>query len=321
MKAVYIFETKPYRCDWNVQNIHTEYDECIIDIIIENKECIISIDGKSRDCIDECFYIIWELLALYDGYFYKPISYKIDDIEQDVNSLYRIKMYKTSQIWIDAAILLGRNNRDFSKETIKKYSVLRNECRKNKKLTKTVVNSFFYLHSESYEEILIDHRLSLFLNLCDGVIINFDDKKNNNIMANISGVLRYIDVKKVKHGASLLDVSSSKLYEMLADERNELDHYSFKENSVSSFVSEKQDRNSLFLYFIYVIELALRIFILARIGYVVNEDVKEYSINEILDWVINAHDLDEKCYNPANQARQEIVKFLNMINESKDEEV
>ena len=35
---------------------------------------------------------------------------------------------------------------------------------------------------------------------------------------------------------------------------------------------------------------------LDKIGYTVVDEVKEYAINEILDWVINSQNIDEKCY-------------------------
>ena len=313
MKVEYLFETKKYNTSWCNQNIHVEYNGCICSIDIKVNYCKIEIYGLIKEDIDKCFYAIWEILALYDGYFYRPIKYLIDGIEYKADSLYRVKMYKTSKEWIDSAVLLGRNSRSFSNEIIDQYILLRNQDRENGKLTRTVLNSFFYLHSEAYEEVLIEHKLSILLNLCDGVCINIFNKESNKIEASISNILRYLDVKKAKHGAELLNVPKSKFFAMLTDERHELDHYICKTNSVSSFVSNNSSNELLYYYSVYIIELALKVCILECIGFYVCDEIKEYAINEILDWIIKSRKIDQRCYNPLNQLRQELIKYLNDV--------
>lgn len=39
-------------------------------------------------------------------------------------------------------------------------------------MTKSVVNAFFYLHSDWYEKINENNHLSLYWNLCDGFVNN-----------------------------------------------------------------------------------------------------------------------------------------------------
>ena len=53
--------------------------------------------GGSEERIKELLYATWELLAWYDGYFYTPISYKIDGIEQEVAELSTVNYYITDK--------------------------------------------------------------------------------------------------------------------------------------------------------------------------------------------------------------------------------
>ena len=48
---------------------------------------------------------------------------------------------------------------------------------------------FFYLHSDGYEKINEDHRLSLYLNLCDG-FVNNTYKETHNVKYNFEQVIK-----------------------------------------------------------------------------------------------------------------------------------
>ena len=89
--------------------------------------------------IEELCRILWEILSLYDGYFYIPTMCKIDDVEKDIDSLHK-QYYKTSQIWIDNAVLLGRNQRCITEDIIISYRNFRNLGRDNQKMSKSMIN-------------------------------------------------------------------------------------------------------------------------------------------------------------------------------------
>lgn len=205
--------------------------------------------------------LIWEIIFLYEGYFYALTKYMVDDKEKEPKELYFLSYYKCGKTWRNAAASLIKNKIDINSERLLKYYIFRNTSRDSGKLLKSLVNAFYYLHSEAYEKINVNHRLSLFLNLCDGYIINTRGK-SNNAEANIKNVLgEALNVKLIKYGANLLGIPKGKIYDALADERNEIDHYDLQASSVSSYIFDRQDRKSNFVnwYFIYVIELALRI--------------------------------------------------------------
>ena len=71
----------------------------------------------------------------------------------------------------NAVISLHENTILFSENGLQAYDDFRNISRDSKKLIKSLLNAFYYLHSDAYEHININHRLSLLLNICDGYVI------------------------------------------------------------------------------------------------------------------------------------------------------
>ena len=178
-------------------------------------------------------------------------------------------------------------------------------------MLKTLINSFFYIHSEAYEGINVNHKLSLLLNICDGFVINTSGP-NNNVKANIAKVIgTALDSKTVKYGAELLGIPSKKLYDALMLERHEIDHYIMKEGSLTDYEvkSVSATKDYINWYFIYIVELALRIAFLKEIGCECKDELVEYALNDINDWLILECDLQEKCKNPINQMKQDFKKM------------
>ena len=130
---------------------------------------------------------------------------------------------------------------------------------------------------------------------------------------NINIILRKIDAKKYKHGAALLGISSSRAIDALGDTRNELTHYIYKSGSLGSFINnpDTETDNMVNLYAFYVLEIALRIAVLEVIGVNVSDDVKNYVMDEHLDWIKLEKHLDEDCVLPMNVFRQMIEKLQN----------
>lgn len=89
----------------------------------------------------------------------------------ECKELITLPFYKTDKMWY-CSELLGRAQRDLSSEVLEKYDKFRNTGISDKKMTKSVVNAFYYLNSENYGKINVNHRLSLLLNIADGFIIN-----------------------------------------------------------------------------------------------------------------------------------------------------
>ncbi|MBD5508683.1 MAG: hypothetical protein HDR05_11730 [Lachnospiraceae bacterium] len=290
---------------WSNQQIKTEFEGVDISIEINDRKCNMILEGKSES-VKKAFYIVWEVLFLYDGYFYSPLSLTIDDEEKNIDDLIRAAFYKSGHHWISAAILLGRAERNLSENVLKVFDKMRNEGKKDEKMTKSVVNSFFYLHSDGYEKINEDHRLSLYLNLCDG-FVNNTYKETHNVKYNFEQVIkRTLDTGKILYGLKLMGLNRDDFCYVLAQERNEVDHYSYKKDSLSTHVFKSEDDAKFYIswYFTYVVELALRASFLNYIGVEVKEEYKDYAMDLINDWVIFENSFDENCVTPYYQLKQ-----------------
>lgn len=205
----------------------------------------------------------------------------------------------------------SRSRKKFSKEIILKYSEFRNRGRTSGEMLKSLINSFFHIHSKAYEKINVNHRLSLLLNICDGFVINIVGP-NNNIKANIAKVIgTALDSKAVKYGASLLGIPAQKMYDALMLERHEIDHYVIKKGSLSDYEvnSETVPGDYINWYFTYIVELALRVIFLKQIECECKNELVDYALNDINDWIILECDLSEKCKNSRNQVEQEMKKI------------
>lgn len=287
-----------------------QYNGVEISITYEGKRCIIKANGDKEVAVS-IIRTIWELAFLYDGYFYRPKKYIEDGQEISVEKLYFLQFYKTDKNWYNVAVSLHENTIHYLVKELQVYDDFRNISRDSGKLIKSLLNAFYYLHSEAYEHININHRLSLLLNICDGYVINISGE-TNNVEANIKNVLgQNLDVKLVKYGADLLGIPKSKLYDALAQERNEIDHYICKEGSLTDYVFNRNDRRDNFInwYFTYVIELALRIGFLKQVGYECPKDRMIYAMNDINDWIILECDLPDECKNPLNKMNQDMRKM------------
>ena len=274
-------------------------------IIEEEKQFQVKLTGEEQK-VFEVLRAIWEISFLYEGYFYKPIKYLYDLIERKVDELYVLNYYNIGKMWKDCATLLV-DEKEYSEERILSYCSFRNKGRESKSMIKSLINAFYYLHSEAYEKINVNHRLCLFLNICDGYVINTSGP-TNQVEANIKKVIGNLDVKLVKYGAGLLGIPKGKLYDALKNERHEIDHYAFRENSVMDYVFSSQDKKGDYmnLYFTYIVELALRVCFLSQFGVTCSKEKLEFATNEINDWVIFWCNLPEKCKNPKNVLKQEL---------------
>jgi len=92
-----------------------------------------------------------------------------------------------------------------------------------------------------------------------------------------------------------------------------LTHYIYKSGSLGSFINnpDTETDNMVNLYAFYVLEIALRIAVLEVIGVTVSDDVKNYVMDEHLDWIKLEKHLDEDCVLPMNVFRQMMEKLQN----------
>lgn len=309
IEAVFVMKSSPTA--WSDQKISFMMkDDTKIDIEMKKTDCRLILEGKKE--LKELFYAIWEMLAWNDGYFYALIDYKIDGIQQDIEDIIRLPYYITDPKWIKSALLIGRGNRDISERSITKYIDIRKMGRKQKSMNSSMIASYFFLHSEAYEDVNIEHRLVLLMHICDGLAIEFLEGDKSNNVGNINIVLERLDTGiKYKTGAKMLGVSSNKAKKALGYTRNELTHYVFNPSSLGAFISDpsKETDNMVNLYAFYVLDLALRVAFLEIIGASVDDTIKQYLLDENLDWIRLERHIDEDCVIPQNMLRQMIEKL------------
>ena len=108
----------------------------------------------------------------------------------------------------------------------------------------------------------------------------------------------------------LLGIPKSKMYNALTNERHEIDHYIMKDGSITEYETKATGKaqNYINLYFIYVIELALRIAFLKQIGYQCSDILKEYALNEIYDYLVLCCEFPCECKNDHNKFKQALKK-------------
>lgn len=295
-------QVKDYVRNWSNQEIDTAFKGSLAHIKIKDLKCTINIDGNAAE---ELFYLIWEMLFLYDGYFYKPISLVIDGVRKDASKLVCVPFYDTDIKWYDSG-LLGRAQRDLSPNVIAAYEKFRNCGIESSKMTKSVVNAFYYLHSEAYGRLNCNHQLSLLLNVADGLVINvYGD--THNVKTNLEYLFqKTVNLDKFKHGIDLLGIPSEQYKYNLTEERNMFDHYIYKKDSIAalSYNIKTQTKNFNTWYFIYFLELVIRIKILKLIGVSIEQDNIDYAANVIVDWIIYENELNEECSTTVYQMRQ-----------------
>lgn len=307
MKWIVNMKIKDYVRNWSDQEISTEYKGVHADIKIKDTNCEVILEGTEN--IKTVFQLIWELLFLYDGYFYEPTSYEVDGHKKECKELITVPFYKTDKKWYFSE-LLGRSQRDLSSEVLKKYDGFRNTGISNKKMTQSVVNAFYYLNSENYGKINVNHRLSLLLNIADGFVIN-TFKETNNVKGNYDRLFKKtVDNQKLQQGISLLGTQGERYKVLLTEERHTFDHYVYSENSLTSFVYDSEDEIADYAiwFFVYILELVIRINFLKESGVSLEQENMDYALDSIIDWIIYENDLNVDCKTYHYQVRQKLKR-------------
>ena len=96
MKWQVDMKVKDYIRNWSDQEIHTEYKGVTANIKIKDNNCKLELEGEEN--VKIVFQLLWELLFLYDGYFYEPISYEIDGVKMECKELITLPFYKTDKM-------------------------------------------------------------------------------------------------------------------------------------------------------------------------------------------------------------------------------
>lgn len=296
---------KDYIRNWSDQEINTTYKGVCANIKIKDTNCELILEGDEN--IKKVFQLIWELLFLYDGYFYEPILYEIDGYKKDCKELITVPFYKTDKKWYYSE-LLGRAQRNLSTDVLEKYDKFRNMGISDKKMTKSLVNAFYYLNSENYGKINVNHRLSLLLNIADGFIIN-TFKETNNVKSSYDRLFKKtVDNQRIQQGISLLGIQGEMYKVLLTEERHTFDHYIYSENSLATFVYDSEEKIADYAtwFFVYLLELVIRINFLKESGVSLEQENMDYALDAIIDWIVYENNLAVDCTTYYYQQKQRL---------------
>ena len=158
--------------DNNVRNYQNsfEFRECKCRVFI-NKDCKVYISGTDKNTLEEVFRLIWEVISLYEGYFYTIIECTLDDDPLSPGELYFLNYYVTGQRFYEAAFPLVSEGVVIDEKILQTYYLFRDDSIENYAMNRSLVNSYFYVRSDSYDRITVDHKLSIMINMCDGIMI------------------------------------------------------------------------------------------------------------------------------------------------------
>ena len=109
---------------------------------------------------------------------------------------------------------------------------------------------------------------------------------------------------------TLVGVDGGKYKSLLAGERHTFDHYIYSEDNLTNLIYDSDDRRSDYIiwYFVYVMDLVIRINFLKESGVALNRTAVDYALSAINDWIIYENDLDEECTTYQYQLKQMLKK-------------
>lgn len=169
-----------------------------ISIVINNKKCELTIHGNDENDNLQYIILIWEILAWQDGYFYAPTNYLVNGIERPIENIVSNNSRITDSKWISDSALLCRNHRQIDEEIVEKYRTIRYLDRKDESMNASMFSSFFYLISESYSQINLEHRLVLLMHICDGFVIKYCEGREKTILEILVRSYRKLITKNIK---------------------------------------------------------------------------------------------------------------------------
>lgn len=290
MKSSVTFTKKNDARGWTSQEeVAFDYDGCRVSLAWDPESVAIEVEGADGRTRRAIILSLWEMCFLYDGYFCTPESYLDGETAISLKSLFPLDFYKSSQSIVRGARPLCQSDRDINASTLAAYSDLRNSGRAQGVMWRELINAFYYLGSDSYSGILVDHRLSPLLNICDGLRYNSQQYVRASVEEGVKYVLGNVDVRLVALGAKYFGVSRSSMYKTLAGARNEIDHYIPQKRSIGKHFAEGTS-NTQYQYFVYVFQVVIRVTLLDQIGAAVNTEACREALEDIVHWAADITD-------------------------------
>lgn len=132
-------------------------------------------------------------------------------------------------------------------------------------------------------------------------------------------IKRTLDTDKILYGLKLMGMNRNDFCYVLAQERNEVDHYIYKKDSLATYVFKSEDDAKFYIswYLTYVVDMALRFSFLNHIDVKVKDEYKDYAMDSINDWVIFENDLSDDCVTLDYKHKQFVCRFTQKCEKEK----
>lgn len=239
--------------------------------------------------------IIHELIFLNFGYFLEIFEYLENDTIIDVSKYCNLDYINSFNSHFKG--YYTDINNLITNLSIRKYKMLKNKFLNG-------LNSFFYLESKKYKDILVDHRFCILSQICEGLIES--SRLENVVSARVNNISRrrYINFKdRIEYYISELDYYNKKymisIYKALRIKRTTfLEQMKNSRHSLSHYVKKKNKlRTTNYLFAYILLSNLFRIVILKELSVILNEDYIKESLYIIRDYIytinFNNNDFDK----------------------------
>lgn len=242
----------------------------------------ISIQIKSNcklETIFNFFLTLHKMIFFNYGFFMEVKKYIENDKEIDIKKYIDLDFIYSDKQFIHNFQITSLKKL-FNKKTIKNFLTFN-----NKNFLGSM--SLFYIKSDSYSKMLLDHRLAIMSQISEGLIENNLERKIKKIsntrhisfldriyyyFKTLSKISKENDSKIFK----VLKTYPRKISKELTQLRHQVSHYIIKENVIST---------KKMLYCFYLLELTYRIVFLNEIGINYGKELKS-NLDNIHDWIL-----------------------------------
>lgn len=274
-----------------VREINLNIDNCNVHLLNNSKQLEVLITGsKSILKLHNILNDLENLFFFYLGSF--PVLELLQENGKSVDIDNRVRKYKTSKQFLKNNLVLC----DITSETITEDVIV-----KLRKINQLPIYSLQYLISETYDHVIVNHKMTLLLHVIDGL---YDDSRkqmdkqkirekyqasrNGKIGDYMAAVYwmcsNYFFHYHRKFGCDimpLLKVTQYEFLERLSDTRNFYSHF-LKENQKELKIKRGTD----FVIYFEIVCYMIRLAIIDRIGTKVDEEnIKEFYYT-VHDWIL-----------------------------------
>lgn len=309
-----------------VQKIDLKVDNCRVHLFSKSKQLEVVVIGRGNisklyDTLND----IENLFFFYLGSF--PVLELLQENGESVDINERVGKYKTSKQFLKNNLVLC----DITSETMTEDAIVR-----LRKINQLPIYSLQYLISETYDHVIVNHKMTLLLHVIEGLYDSSrkkTDKKDiydkypasrngtiGNYMAAVYWLCsNYFFCYHRRFGCDimpLLKVTQYEFLERLSDTRNFYSHF-LKENQKELKIKKGTD----FVIYFEIVCYMIRLAVIDRIGITAeDENIKEFYYT-VHDWILAiVYDRDNPIKSKTYQTAKVWDEFQEFIKKLENEQ-